>query len=69
MKKKYASEIMEAIHEEAEALYEVGAIGKERMAEYDHTCLISQAPKTPKAVKAVPPIRGIKPATPVYAHH
>jgi DNA-binding transcriptional regulator YiaG len=41
---KYKSEIYEAIHEDAKADFEVGAITEKRMREYDEMCL---APETP----------------------
>ena len=49
MKKAYKSEIMEAIHEEAQALFEVGAINEERMMEYDSACLVSKPKIQPVA--------------------
>lgn len=50
MEKKYQSDIMEAIHEEAQALFEAGAIDENRMSEYDQACLISKPNKSSKAV-------------------
>ena len=66
MRKKYQSEILEAVHEEAQALFEAGAISKERMDEYNHACL---TPKKSTAQKTVNPefnTSGIKPLAPVY---
>jgi DNA-binding transcriptional regulator YiaG len=40
MKWKYQSEILGVIHQDAEAMYAVGAISAERMREYDEDCLI-----------------------------
>jgi DNA-binding transcriptional regulator YiaG len=68
MKQKYQSKIMEAIHEEAQALFETGAIDEKRMAEYDHACLVSKPNKTPAAVKPNAPARKKQPTTPAYAH-
>jgi len=48
MNQKYASEAMEAIHEEAQALFAVGAIDKKRMEEYDQICLESKPDATTK---------------------
>jgi len=42
---KYKSEIYEAVHQDAVANYEVGAIAEARMREYDEMCL-TQTPKT-----------------------
>ena len=54
MKKNYQSEIMEAIHEEAQALYDVGTIDKERMAEYDLACLDSKPGATVREPVLIP---------------
>jgi DNA-binding transcriptional regulator YiaG len=62
MKKKYQSEIMEAIHEEAQALFEAGAIDEKRMTEYDHACFLSKPNKTPIAVNPALPAKGRAPA-------
>ena len=37
---------MEAIHEEAQALYEAGAIDQKRMEEYDRACCVSEPKQT-----------------------
>jgi DNA-binding transcriptional regulator YiaG len=39
MRLKYKSKIMEAIHEDALGLFEVGAITEEQMREFDRACL------------------------------
>ena len=43
--RKYKSDAYEAIHEDAMADFEVGAISKARMREYDEMCLV-QEPET-----------------------
>jgi len=40
--KKYKSEIYKAIHEDAVANFEVGAISEARMREYDKKCLVRE---------------------------
>jgi DNA-binding transcriptional regulator YiaG len=65
MKKKYQSKILEAIHEEALALYEVGAIDEKTMKEFDKDCLVPN--RTKKAPKRATLAKGSKPATPAYA--
>ena len=40
MKKKYQSEQLMVCHEEAQALYEIGAIDVTRMREFDEMCLV-----------------------------
>ncbi|MDR2192866.1 MAG: XRE family transcriptional regulator [Treponema sp.] len=42
MKKKYKSEILEVIYQDAKAMFEVGGISKERMREYDRDCLVEE---------------------------
>jgi DNA-binding transcriptional regulator YiaG len=39
MGKKYESEILMVCHQEAENLYQIGAIDAERMQEFDEMCL------------------------------
>jgi hypothetical protein len=41
--KKYQSKIARSVYEDAEALYEVGAIDVKRMHEYDVACLVPSA--------------------------
>jgi len=59
---------MEAIHEEAQALFEAGAIDENRMAEYDQACLLSKPDKKSATVSPAPLTRGRQPSTPAYAH-
>ena len=47
---KYESEILKVIHQDAKAMYKIGAITEARMREYDEACLAS--PKT----KSKPPV-------------
>jgi putative transcriptional regulator len=42
MKKKYQSEILQIVHENAVANFKVGAINEERLREYDRACLIPE---------------------------
>jgi len=44
---KYKSEALEAIHEQAVAMFKVGGIAEARLREYDEMCL-----KNPKAKKS-----------------
>jgi DNA-binding transcriptional regulator YiaG len=50
MKRKYQSEILSVIHQDAEAMYAVGAISEERMREYDRDCLLTEAGPTTRRV-------------------
>ena len=45
---KYKSDILEIIHENATANFEIGAISKERMCEYDEMCLVKEKEKAPQ---------------------
>jgi len=40
--RKYKSDIYEAVHEDAMANFEVGAISEARMKEYDELCLVQE---------------------------
>jgi DNA-binding transcriptional regulator YiaG len=42
MNKKFKSDMLEAIYEEAVSMFEVGAISEERMREYDRDCLVPE---------------------------
>jgi len=42
VKMKYRSDILQTIHENATANYEIGAISKAKMQEYDAMCLVSE---------------------------
>ena len=60
MKKKYESEMLQVIHEDAKGMHESGIISDERMCEYDKMCLIQEPKKTRKTVtstRAKPAIR------------
>ena len=53
MSKKYRSDAMAAIHETMEGLYEVGAIDKKTMREFDTACLTPIRPLLPDEIKAL----------------
>ena len=44
----YKSDILEVIHENATANFEIGAISAEKMREYDEMCLIEDSTTTQK---------------------
>ena len=50
-KMKYESEILKVIHQDAKAMYKIGAITEARMREYDEMCLAN--PKTEKKFSPV----------------
>jgi DNA-binding transcriptional regulator YiaG len=43
---KYKSDILEVIHENATANFEIGAISEEKMREYDEMCLVEDSKTT-----------------------
>jgi DNA-binding transcriptional regulator YiaG len=56
MKRKYQSEILGVVHQDAEAMYAVGAISEAKMKEYDEDCLVLEpAIKAPSARQAPVP--------------
>jgi DNA-binding transcriptional regulator YiaG len=47
MKKKYQSELLKVIHQDAAEWHKIGAIDDARMREYDEDCLVPEpTPKT-----------------------
>lgn len=53
MTKKYRSEAFAAMHETMEALYEVGAVDKQTMREFDHACLTPISVLKPEEIKEI----------------
>ena len=53
MTKQYKSEAMAAIHEAMEAIYEVGAIDKKTMREFDEACLTPIKELKPEEIRAI----------------
>jgi DNA-binding transcriptional regulator YiaG len=51
MAKKYQSEQLMVCHQDAEALYRIGAINEAEMREFDEDCLVPE-PEAPKTVHA-----------------
>ena len=50
---KYKSEILEVLHQDAIADFEVGAISESRMREFDEMCLVQEGEKTNKIEEGV----------------
>jgi putative transcriptional regulator len=53
MAKKYRSEILASVHESMEALYEIDAIDKQTMREFDEACLTPVLVLAPEEIKAI----------------
>ena len=51
--KQYKSEARAAIHESAEALYNIGAITKQTMRKFDASCLTPITPLSPEEIRAL----------------
>jgi DNA-binding transcriptional regulator YiaG len=51
---KYKSEICKVMHQDAMADFEVGAISKDRMKEYDKACLVQEPEASYTAIN--PPV-------------
>jgi len=57
MGEKYYSEALEAVHESAKDLYEIGAISEKEMKKFDKGCLVKEPDKkfeTEKTFKIEP---------------
>jgi DNA-binding transcriptional regulator YiaG len=50
--KRYKSEIMLVLHQDAEGLFQVGAISEKEMRRYDRDCLVQERQPKPKAVRS-----------------
>ena len=48
--RKYQSEILEVIHQEAEWMHRTGVINDKEMREFDKDCLAQEPKSTPKVV-------------------
>lgn len=53
LKRSFKSNIAAAVHASASALYEVGAIDKATMREFDESCLAKPAAMDPKRIKRI----------------
>ena len=49
--KKYQSEILKVIHQDAEGLHQLGIISDKEMKEYDRDCLVQEPEKSYTAKK------------------
>lgn len=53
MMKKYQSEAFAAIHQTMEGLYEIGAVNKQTMREFDDSCLTPIQTLGPDEIRAI----------------
>lgn len=52
-KPKFKTDAFEAIHASAQALFEIGAIGKTTMRQFDQTCLVTPSQLDPARIKQI----------------
>jgi putative transcriptional regulator len=64
---KFKSDISEAIHSSASALYRVGAIDKATMREFDESCLAVPSHKEPRQIKRIRQAQKV--SQPVFARY
>ncbi len=65
--KIYKSEPLAAIHDMMEAAFEVGAIDKKTMREFDESCLIAAPVLKPEEIKAIRESEAV--SQPVFARY
>ncbi|UXT00625.1 helix-turn-helix domain-containing protein [Agrobacterium tumefaciens] len=53
MANNYKSEAMAAIHETMEGLFEIGAVDKQTMRQFDDACLTAIQPMAPEEIRAI----------------
>ena len=58
MKRKYESELLEAIHETATGLHKIRIIDDKEMRDYDQTCLAQEGEGAVKPAKTASPAPG-----------
>lgn len=51
--KQYKSDAFAAIHETMDALYQIGALDKQTMRDFDNTCLEEAPAMSPEAIRAL----------------
>lgn len=65
--KTYKSEAMAAVHQMMEGAYEIGAIDKQTMREFDEGCLIAAPVLKPEEIKAIRENESV--SQPVFARY
>jgi putative transcriptional regulator len=66
-KRKFKSDVSEALHSSASALFRVGAIDKATMREFDESCLVAPAPMEPRRIKRIRESQRV--SQPVFARY
>jgi putative transcriptional regulator len=66
-RRRYKSPVFKAIHESASAIFKVGGMTSEEMAEFDRSCLAGSVPLESGDIKAVREAQGV--TQPVFARY
>ena len=66
-KRKYRSEISEAIHSAVEGMYSAGTIDKATMRRFDESCLVVPTPIEPRQIKKIRQSQHV--SQPVFARY
>lgn len=64
---RFKSDMSEAIHSSASALFRIGAIDKPTMREFDESCLVAPAPRSPHRIKRIRESQRV--SQPVFARY
>jgi putative transcriptional regulator len=67
IKRKYRSEIAEAVHSTVEGMFEAGTIDQATMRHFDESCLATPVPIEPKQIKRIR--QSLKVSQPVFARY
>ena len=66
-RRRFKSDVSEAIHSSASAMFSVGAIDKATMREFDESCLSVPTQMAPKRIKRIRESQRV--SQPVFAHY
>ena len=67
VKRKFKSDVSEAVHSSASALFRVGAIDKATMREFDESCLLAPPQMEPRRIKRIRESQRV--SQPVFARY
>jgi putative transcriptional regulator len=67
IKRKYRSEIAEAVHSAVEGMYQAGTIDQATMRRFDESCLTAPPPIQPKQIKKIRQSQHV--SQPVFARY
>jgi putative transcriptional regulator len=67
IKRKFRSEISEAVHSAVEGMYRAGTIDQATMRRFDESCLVIPGPLEPRQIKKIR--QSLKLSQPVFARY